>query len=168
MVAMMNPNAPFTAHDAALDSDPAETAEWCQALESSLAHCGPARARYLLQRLQAHALELGLEREAQAFSAYRNTLPVEQQGPTRRPGAGRADHRYPALERPGHGGAGQPCLWRTGRAYRQLRLGGGDLRGRFPALLPRRKRRRGRTGDLVFFQPHSAPGIMPGRFSKGV
>lgn len=79
MVAMMNPNEPLTAHDVNLDSDPVETTEWCQALESTLARCGPARARFLLQRLQAHALELGLEREAQAFSAYRNTLPVEQQ-----------------------------------------------------------------------------------------
>ncbi|MBC7211493.1 MAG: hypothetical protein H5U33_15235, partial [Pseudomonas sp.] len=63
----MNPNEPLTALETALDSDPGETAEWCEALSSTLAHCGPARARYLLQRLQAHALELGLEREAQAF-----------------------------------------------------------------------------------------------------
>ena len=63
MVAMMNPNEPLTAQDTDTDSDPAETREWCEALESTLAHCGPARARYLLQRLQSHALELGLARD---------------------------------------------------------------------------------------------------------
>lgn len=168
MVAMMNPNAPFTAHDAALDSDPAETAEWCQALESSLAHCGPARARYLLQRLQAHALELGLEREAQAFSAYRNTLPVEQQGAY--PGDLELDERITGILR----WNALAMVVRANHAYGEL---GGHIASYasaaeifevgFQHFFRGESGGEGRTGDLVFFQPHSAPGIYARAFLEG-
>ena len=66
--------------DPQLDSDPGETAEWLDALDSTLQHCGAERAQFLLEQLQAPARELGLERGAQPFSAYRNTLSVELQG----------------------------------------------------------------------------------------
>ncbi len=168
MVAMMNPNAPFTAQDAALDSDPAETAEWCQALESSLAHCGPARARYLLQRLQAHALELGLEREAQAFSAYRNTLPVEQQGAY--PGDLELDERITGILR----WNALAMVVRANHAYGEL---GGHIASYasaaeifevgFQHFFRGESGGEGRTGDLVFFQPHSAPGIYARAFLEG-
>lgn len=168
MVAMMNPNAPFTAQDAALDSDPAETAEWCQALESSLAHCGPARARYLLQRLQAHALELGLEREAQAFSAYRNTLPVEQQGAY--PGDLELDERITGILR----WNALAMVVRANHAYGEL---GGHIASYasaaeifevgFQYFFRGESGGEGRTGDLVFFQPHSAPGIYARAFLEG-
>ncbi|WP_422403405.1 alpha-ketoglutarate dehydrogenase [Pseudomonas sp. GZD-209] len=168
MVAMMNPNAPFTAQDAALDSDPAETAEWCQALESSLAHCGPARARYLLQRLQAHALELGLEREAQAFSAYRNTLPVEQQGVY--PGDLELDERITGILR----WNALAMVVRANHAYGEL---GGHIASYasaaeifevgFQHFFRGESGGEGRTGDLVFFQPHSAPGIYARAFLEG-
>ncbi|MFF7106607.1 alpha-ketoglutarate dehydrogenase [Pseudomonas sichuanensis] len=164
----MNPNAPFTAHDAALDSDPAETAEWCQALESSLAHCGPARARYLLQRLQAHALELGLEREAQAFSAYRNTLPVEQQGAY--PGDLELDERITSILR----WNALAMVVRANHAYGEL---GGHIASYasaaeifevgFQHFFRGESGGEGRTGDLVFFQPHSAPGIYARAFLEG-
>ena len=64
----------------AQDEDPQETREWLDALASTLAACGPERARYLLKRLQEYAGEHGINRDAQAFSAYRNTLSLEQQG----------------------------------------------------------------------------------------
>ena len=168
MVAMMNPNEPLTALDAALDSDPAETAEWCEALASTLAHCGPARARYLLQRLQAHALELGLEREAQAFSAYRNTVPVEQQGAY--PGDLELDERITGILR----WNALAMVVRANHAYGEL---GGHIASYasaaeiFEVGFQHFFRGEGggvqRSGDLVFFQPHSAPGIYARAFLEG-
>ncbi|MDH0302982.1 MULTISPECIES: alpha-ketoglutarate dehydrogenase [unclassified Pseudomonas] len=168
MVAMMKPNEPLTALDAVLDSDPAETAEWCQALESTLAHCGPARARYLLQRLHAHALELGLERDAQAFSAYRNTLPVEQQGAY--PGDLELDERITAILR----WNALAMVVRANHAYGEL---GGHIASYasaaeifevgFQHFFRGERGMARRTADLVFFQPHSAPGIYARAFLEG-
>ncbi|QXI39354.1 alpha-ketoglutarate dehydrogenase [Pseudomonas xantholysinigenes] len=168
MVAMMNPNEPLTALDDALDSDPGETAEWCEALASTLAHCGPARARYLLQRLQAHALELGLEREAQAFSAYRNTLPVEQQGAY--PGDLELDERITGILR----WNALAMVVRANHAYGEL---GGHIASYasaaeifevgFQHFFRGEGDGPGRSADLVFFQPHSAPGIYARAFLEG-
>nr|WP_228533383.1 alpha-ketoglutarate dehydrogenase [Pseudomonas sp. UFMG81] len=165
---MMNPNEPLTPLDAALDSDPAETEEWCQALASTLAHCGAARARYLLQRLQAHALELGLEREAQAFSAYRNTLPVEQQGAY--PGDLELDERITGILR----WNALAMVVRANHAYGEL---GGHIASYasaaeifevgFQHFFRGESGGEQRTGDLVFFQPHSAPGIYARAFLEG-
>ncbi|WP_248917335.1 alpha-ketoglutarate dehydrogenase [Pseudomonas entomophila] len=168
MVAMMNPNEPLTAHDVNLDSDPVETTEWCQALESTLARCGPARARFLLQRLQAHALELGLEREAQAFSAYRNTLPVEQQAAY--PGDLELDERITGILR----WNALAMVVRANHAYGEL---GGHIASYasaaeifevgFQHFFRGESGGERRTGDLVFFQPHSAPGIYARAFLEG-
>ncbi|QXH36672.1 alpha-ketoglutarate dehydrogenase [Pseudomonas muyukensis] len=168
MVAMMNPNEPLTALDQALDSDPGETAEWCQALESTLVHCGPTRARYLLQRLQAHALELGLAREAQAFSAYRNTLAVEQQGAY--PGDLELDQRITSILR----WNALAMVVRANHAYGEL---GGHIASYasaaelfevgFQHFFRGEGDGPGRSADLVFFQPHSAPGIYARAFLEG-
>ena len=168
MVAMMNPNEPLTALDDALDSDPGETAEWCEALASTLVHCGPARARYLLQRLQAHALELGLERDAQAFSAYRNTLPVEQQGAY--PGDLELDERITGILR----WNALAMVVRANHAYGEL---GGHIASYasaaeifevgFQHFFRGEGDGPGRSADLVFFQPHSAPGVYARAFLEG-
>ncbi|WP_410896917.1 alpha-ketoglutarate dehydrogenase [Pseudomonas mosselii] len=165
---MMNANEPLTPQGEDLDSDPAETAEWCEALESTLAHCGPARARYLLQRLQAHALELGLAREAQPFSAYRNTLPVEQQGTY--PGDLELDEHITSILR----WNALAMVVRANHAYGEL---GGHIASYasaaeiFEVGFQHFFRGEGdgarRTGDLVFFQPHSAPGIYARAFLEG-
>ena len=42
------------------DTDPVETAEWLESLDAVTARHGPARARYLLVRLEQHARDLGL------------------------------------------------------------------------------------------------------------
>ncbi|MGO0695150.1 alpha-ketoglutarate dehydrogenase [Pseudomonas guariconensis] len=168
MVAMMNPNEPLTAQDTDLDSDPAETREWCEALESTLAHCGPARARYLLQRLQSHALELGLARDTLPFSAYRNTLSVEQQGAY--PGDLEMDERITGILR----WNALAMVVRANHAY-------GDLGGHiasyasaaeifevgFQHFFRGESGGERRSADLVFFQPHSAPGIYARAFLEG-
>ena len=41
------------------DADPAETAEWCEALDALTAAHGPKRARFVLDALLAHARASG-------------------------------------------------------------------------------------------------------------
>ena len=62
------------------DSDPQETAEWLDALTAAFRHGGAERARYLLQQLEGHAQELGMRPQPMPYSAYENTIPLDQQG----------------------------------------------------------------------------------------
>lgn len=66
----------------AVDTDPDETREWLDALEASVRTGGRERAMQLLQRLEEHAQAMGVVPHAQPYSAYRNTIPLEQQPPT--------------------------------------------------------------------------------------
>jgi pyruvate dehydrogenase E1 component len=79
------------------DFDQTETLEWLESLESVVARAGGERALYLLEQLQARARELGLAPNAQPFSAYRNTIPEERQGPY--PGDLALEERIAALVR---------------------------------------------------------------------
>jgi hypothetical protein len=65
---------------AARDSDPAETQEWLDALQAAVREGGAERGLFLLERLEEQAQQLGIVPHVQPFSAYRNTIPVEQQG----------------------------------------------------------------------------------------
>lgn len=170
MVAMMNrvPGdgmAGQPGHDPQVDPDPGETAEWLDALDSTLRHCGPARARFLLEQLEAHARELGLERGAQAYSAYRNTLSVEQQGAY--PGDLEIEERITRLLR----WNALAMVVRANHAY-------GDLGGHIASYASAAeifevgfqhffKGGDRQHADLVFFQPHSAPGVYARAFLEG-
>nr|WP_256584027.1 alpha-ketoglutarate dehydrogenase [Pseudomonas sp. SDI] len=150
------------------DSDPGETAEWLDALDSTLQHCGAERARFLLEQLQAHARELGIERGTPAYSAYRNTLSVEQQGAY--PGDLELEERITSLLR----WNALAMVVRANHAY-------GDLGGHIASYASAAEIFevgfqhffRGDSGgaqrdaDLVFFQPHSAPGIYARAFLEG-
>ena len=56
------------------------------------------------------------------------------------------------------------ALRRARRPHRELRVGGGPVRGRLQPFLPRGG---AAGGDLVFFQPHSAPGVYARAFLEG-
>lgn len=43
------------------DTDPAETAEWIEALDAVVAHVGKERTQYLFDRLAEHARTVGVE-----------------------------------------------------------------------------------------------------------
>ena len=66
---MTTPNAINDSPDAPQDQDPEETREWLDALASTLAACGPERARYLLKRLEEYASEHGIHRDAIALAS---------------------------------------------------------------------------------------------------
>ena len=136
--------------DGIADLDPAETAEWCEALDALIAAHGEARARFLFDALLAHARRRGVRWLPSMVTPYVNTIPLEAQTPVPgRPGDGAAPRRADALERAGDGDARQPRrerrLGRARRPHRQLRLGGRPVRGRLQPLLPRPQRRAGRN-----------------------
>ena len=152
----------------AQDEDPQETREWLDALASTLAACGPERARYLLKRLQEYAGEHGINRDAQAFSAYRNTLSLEQQGTY--PGDLLLEERITGLLR----WNALAMVVRANHAYGEL---GGHIASYasaaeiFEVGFQHFFRGDGdngqRNADLVFFQPHSAPGVYARAFLEG-
>ena len=65
---------------AEIDPHPVETREWLEALQSVTETDGAARAQYRLRRLEDLARDSGDFVGGQPYSAYRNTVPVAQQG----------------------------------------------------------------------------------------
>ena len=65
------------------DSDPQETQEWLDALESALAREGPARAHFLIEALIDKARRSGAHLPYKATTAYLNTIHAndEKQSP---------------------------------------------------------------------------------------
>src|SRR5688572_30068164 len=79
------------------DDDPAEIREWLEALEAVVSSGGIERARYLLDQLDEQARNLGIVPHQQAYSAYRNTIPLDRQGGY--PGNLRLEERITAINR---------------------------------------------------------------------
>ena len=73
------------------DNDPAETAEWREALASVLAFEGPDRGSFLLGELMAEAQRTGIVVPFSATTPYLNTIRPEQQTP--HPGDRIIEHR---------------------------------------------------------------------------
>jgi pyruvate dehydrogenase E1 component len=148
------------------DSDPAETREWLESLEAMAHHVGPARAAYVLKQLEAHAQYLGVAAHAPPYSAYQNTIPLEQQ--SAHPGDVELEERITAIIR----WNALAMVVRANKAYGEL---GGHIASYASAAeifelgFNHFFRARSSTpyGDLVFFQPHSAPGIYARAFLEG-
>ena len=79
------------------DSDPAETSDWLDSLESMFRHSGPERAEFILSALEHKARELGVYSDVLPFSPYRNTIPLEKQ--SRFPGDLAMETRITAIMR---------------------------------------------------------------------
>src|SRR5688572_17760462 len=63
------------------DADPQETGEWLEALESVMKSAGRERALFLLQQLEQKARDLNVVVHVPLYSAYQNTISLEQQCP---------------------------------------------------------------------------------------
>ena len=63
------------------DTDPIETSEWVDALETLSEVEGPKRAQYVLSQVLDRARTLGVTTLGLPYSAYRNTIPVSRQPP---------------------------------------------------------------------------------------
>ncbi len=152
--------------EASADSDPQETQEWLEALESVIRAEGRERGLFLLRRLEEAAQHLGIASPAPAYSAYQNTIPLEDQG--HYPGELALEERITSIIR----WNALAMVNRANAAYGEL---GGHIASYasaaeifevgfnhfFKASTPEK------GGDLVFFQPHSAPGVYARAFLEG-
>ena len=158
-------NMNSTATNAA-DADPEETSEWIEALDSVASIQGPERARFILAELQERARLLGATTVGLPYSAYRNTIPVSQQPPY--PGDIEIEQRINTMIR----WNALAMVERANKAY-------GELGGHIASFASAaeifevgfnhffKASSNGVAGDLVYFQPHSAPGIYARSFLEG-
>jgi pyruvate dehydrogenase E1 component len=69
-----------TGRQQTMDTDPLETQEWLDALQSVVQVAGQDRALALLRLLEEQAQQLGIVANVPPYSAYRNTIPAEREG----------------------------------------------------------------------------------------
>ena len=155
---------------APMDRDPQETAEWREAFLALLAAQGSERAGFLLDQLVELAHRQRVPWRPRLNTPYVNTVAVEAQPPF--PGDLAIEERLCSLMR----WNALAMVVRTNRAAGEL---GGHIASYASAadlfevgfnhffraregLEPGQHR-----GDLVFFQPHSAPGVYARAFLEG-
>ncbi|MDB5891004.1 MAG: alpha-ketoglutarate dehydrogenase [Polaromonas sp.] len=156
------------------DADPQETREWCEAFAALAAVEGPARARYLLQQLARVARSSRIGWQPELTTPYLNTIGVDEQPVF--PGDLAMEERLASLMR-------WNALAMVVRAN-QAELGGSsELGGHIASYASAADlfetgfnhffhAREGtgedeHRGDLVFFQPHSAPGVYARAYLEG-
>jgi pyruvate dehydrogenase E1 component len=140
--------------------DAAERAEWRDALASLLATAGPARVRQVLDELAAIARAPEVGWQPQHGTPYVNTIPVAQQPPF--PGDLAIEERLASLMR----WNALAMVVRANQAHGEL---GGHIASYASAadLFEVGFNHFFRADDLVFFQPHSAPGVYARAFLEG-
>jgi pyruvate dehydrogenase E1 component len=148
------------------DADPQETREWIEALDAVIAAAGPERATFLLQKLVQHARRRRVQLPTVANTPYINTISLAQQAPF--PGNLELEARLIAWVR----WNALAMVVRANRASAEL---GGHIASYASAAdlfevgfnhFFRANRDTAR-GDLVYFQPHSAPGVYARAFLEG-
>ena len=149
-----------------LDTDPQETREWLDALASLVEAAGPARARFVLDALQDEARRFALAWRPARNTPYVNTIALHEQAPF--PGRLEIEQRLAAIMR----WNALAMVVRANQRYGEL---GGHIASYasaadlfevgFNHFFRARSERHG--GDLVFFQPHSAPGVYARAFVEG-
>src|SRR5450755_135416 len=148
-----------------VDSDPEETREWLDALESVVRVEGHERALALLRFLEEQAQQHGIVANVPPYSAYRNTIPVESEGMY--PGDLGIEERITSIVR-----------WNALAMVVRANVAYGELGGHIGSYASAAeifevgfnhffRADEGRGGDLVFFQPHSAPGVYSRAFLEG-
>ena len=152
------------------DSDPAETQEWRDALLSLLAAAGPERTREMLNMLSDMGRDPAIAWKPSLKTPYVNTIAVDQQPAF--PGDLAIEERLASLMR----WNALAMVVRANEAYGEL---GGHIASYasaadlFEVGFNHFFRARGdhqgepHLGDLVFFQPHSAPGVYARAYLEG-
>jgi len=161
-----NYKSPNGQHEVPQDMDPLETREWLESLDSVIREGGSERALYLLNELEEQMRRRGMRNSVQPYSAYRNTIPVDRQGGY--PGDLALEERITSVIR----WNALAMVVRANQAYGDL---GGHIASYASAaeifevgfnhffVAPSEQS----GGDLVFYQPHSAPGIYARAFLEG-
>jgi pyruvate dehydrogenase E1 component len=148
------------------DPDPQETAEWVESLAAVVESGGPQRARFLLDALQRHASRTGLRWAPTLNTPYVNTIPVAEQPAF--PGDLERERELSALMR-----------WNALAMVARANRAHGELGGHIASYASAadlfevgfnhffRARQGEFGGDLVYMQPHSAPGVYARAFLEG-
>jgi len=159
MTAQMHPG--FGEHP--VDPDPAESLEWRESFEAVVRDGGAQRGIFLLRKLQETAREIGVLSSTQSYSAYRNTIALEKQGPY--PGDLALEERLTSIMR-----------WNALAMVVRANMAYGELGGHIASYASSAEIfetgfnhffRGGEEGDLVYYQPHSAPGVYARAFLEG-
>jgi pyruvate dehydrogenase E1 component len=151
------------------DVDPEETGEWRDAFLSLLRAHGPKRAAFMLNELQRMASRANIDWNPPIGTPYVNTIPVTEQAPF--PGDLALDEKLGAIMR-----------WNALAMVVRANVAYGELGGHIASYASaadlfevgfnhffhaRQDAAHGHGGDLVFFQPHSAPGVYARAFLEG-
>jgi pyruvate dehydrogenase E1 component len=158
-------DSPFSGYwrVAAPDLDPAETREWLDAFETLVEHAGPERATFLLRKLLDRARALRVRMPPVLNTPYCNTVGLAEQ--PQFPGNLEIEHRLASIIR----WNALAMVVRANRAHPEL---GGHISSYASAadlfeVGFNHFFRAGQGGDLVYFQPHSAPGVYARAFLEG-
>jgi pyruvate dehydrogenase E1 component len=150
----------------ALDLDPQETQEWHDAFVQTLAENGTERGRYLLSSLAQLALSHQVQWNPNLITPHVNTISPEQQPIY--PGDLAIEKRVASMIR-----------WNAMAMVAKANVAYGDLGGHIASFASAadlfevgfnhffKARNDQHKEDLVFFQPHSAPGIYARAFLEG-
>ena len=157
-------NPPYSPHNT--DTDPQETAEWRDAFNAVVLQHGAERAGFLLDQLVALAHQNQLDWSPELVTPYVNTIAVDVQAPF--PGDLAIEEKIASLMR----WNALAMVARANAAYGEL---GGHIASYasaadlfevgFNHFFHARNPHHG--GDLVFFQPHSAPGVYARAYLEG-
>src|SRR6478736_1525948 len=155
------PKAVGDPHDP--DADPLETREWIEALDALIAEEGAERATFLLHRLLQHARTKRVPLPQVLATPYVNTIALAEQPPYQ--GNLEIEARISALVR-------WNALAMVVRANRESAELGGHIASYASAadlfeVGFNHFFRAGQGGDVVYFQPHSAPGIYARAYLEG-
>jgi pyruvate dehydrogenase E1 component len=148
------------------DADAGETREWLESLHALVREAGPERARFILDALHDESRRQGLAWQPARNTPYVNTIAVEDQPPF--PGQLEIEQRLAAIMR-----------WNALAMVVRANAKHGELGGHiasyasaadlfevgFNHFFRARSDRFG--GDLVYFQPHSAPGVYARAYVEG-
>ncbi|MBA2675933.1 alpha-ketoglutarate dehydrogenase [Ramlibacter sp.] len=148
------------------DADPAETAEWRDAFLALVATHGPARARFILDQLAVLARSPHVGWSPELVTPYVNTISVESQPVF--PGDLAIEEKLCSLMR-----------WNALAMVARANAAYGELGGHIASYASAADlfevgfnhffhgRNDSHGGDLVLFQPHSAPGVYSRAFLEG-
>ena len=155
-----------SAAGSATDADPDETQEWLDAFDSIVAVQGKGRAQYVFDRLIEHALTQRVRSAHVRFTPYRNSIPVGDQ--PKYPGDPELEEKLMAAIR-----------WNALAMVARANKASGELGGHIASYASAAdlfevgfnhffKALQHPDGmDLVYFQPHSAPGVYARAYLEG-
>jgi pyruvate dehydrogenase E1 component len=145
------------------DLDPIETREWLDALEAIVEAEGPERATFILRKLLDRARALRVPLPPVLNTPYCNTIPLADQ--PQYPGNLEIESRISALVR-------WNALAMVVRANKVASELGGHI-ATYASVADlfevgyNHFFKAGQSGDLVYFQPHAAPGMYARAFLEG-